>query len=43
MAGRNHLYIPGPTNVPTEVSNAMRVDMEDHRSPTFPEFLKPLP
>ncbi|HIG07163.1 MAG TPA: aminotransferase class V-fold PLP-dependent enzyme [Methylococcaceae bacterium] len=42
MAGRNHLYIPGPTNVPTEVSNAMRVDMEDHRSPTFPELLKPL-
>ena len=42
MAGRNHLYIPGPTNVPTEVLNAMHVDMEDHRSPVFPNLLKPL-
>lgn len=42
MAGRNHLYIPGPTNVPSEVLNAMHVNMEDHRSPVFPELLKPL-
>ncbi|WP_394753795.1 aminotransferase class V-fold PLP-dependent enzyme [Crenothrix sp.] len=42
MAGRNHLYIPGPTNVPNEVLNAMHVTMEDHRSPAFPKLLKPL-
>lgn len=42
MAGRNHLYIPGPTNVPNEVLNAMHVAMEDHRSPIFPNLLKPL-
>ena len=42
MAGRNHLYIPGPTNVPNEILNAMHVPMEDHRSPIFPELLTPL-
>jgi alanine-glyoxylate transaminase/serine-glyoxylate transaminase/serine-pyruvate transaminase len=42
MAGRNHLYIPGPTNVPNEVLNAMHVPMEDHRSPVFPKLFAPL-
>ncbi|TRW94645.1 aminotransferase class V-fold PLP-dependent enzyme [Candidatus Methylobacter oryzae] len=42
MAGRNHLYIPGPTNVPNEILNAMHVTMEDHRSPAFPKLLTPL-
>ena len=42
MAGRNHLYIPGPTNVPHEILSAMHVPMEDHRSPKFPTLLKPL-
>jgi alanine-glyoxylate transaminase/serine-glyoxylate transaminase/serine-pyruvate transaminase len=42
MAGRNHLYIPGPTNVPNEILNAMHIPMEDHRSSIFPKFLKPL-
>ncbi len=42
MAGRNHLYIPGPTNVPNEILNAMHVAMEDHRSPVFPKLLAPL-
>lgn len=42
MAGRNHLYIPGPTNVPNEILNAMHVPMEDHRSPVFPKLLTPL-
>ncbi len=42
MAGRNHLYIPGPTNVPNEILNAMHIPMEDHRSPIFPNLLKPL-
>jgi len=42
MAGRNHLYIPGPTNVPNEVLNAMHIPMEDHRSPIFPKLFAPL-
>jgi alanine-glyoxylate transaminase/serine-glyoxylate transaminase/serine-pyruvate transaminase len=42
MAGRNHLYIPGPTNVPIEIMSAMNVVSEDHRSPIFPNLLKPI-
>ncbi len=42
MAGRNHLYIPGPTNSPHEVLSAMHVPMEDHRAPTFPLLLTPI-
>ncbi len=42
MAGRNHLFIPGPTNTPHEVLSAMHVPMEDHRSPDFPQLLKPI-
>lgn len=42
MAGRNHLYIPGPTNIPHEILNAMNVPMEDHRSPVFPKLFKPI-
>ncbi|MEQ1622898.1 MAG: aminotransferase class V-fold PLP-dependent enzyme [Methylococcales bacterium] len=42
MAGRNHLFIPGPTNVPHEVLSAMHLPMEDHRSPAFPKLLTPL-
>ena len=42
MAGRNHLFIPGPTNAPHEVLSAMHVPMEDHRSPIFPKLFKPI-
>ena len=42
MAGRNHLYVPGPTNIPDEVLSAMHVPSEDHRSPIFPNLFKPL-
>ncbi|BCX88206.1 alanine-glyoxylate transaminase/serine-glyoxylate transaminase/serine-pyruvate transaminase [Methylomarinovum tepidoasis] len=42
MAGRNHLYVPGPTNVPDSVLSAMHVPMEDHRAPDFPNLVKPL-
>jgi alanine-glyoxylate transaminase/serine-glyoxylate transaminase/serine-pyruvate transaminase len=38
MAGRNFLFVPGPTNVPDRVQRAMVVSMEDHRSPDFPEL-----
>jgi alanine-glyoxylate transaminase / serine-glyoxylate transaminase / serine-pyruvate transaminase len=40
MAGRNFLFVPGPTNVPDRVLRAMAVAMEDHRSPTFPELTR---
>src|SRR6202051_2730680 len=40
MAGRNFLFVPGPTNVPDRVLRAMAVPMEDHRSPTFPELAR---
>src|SRR3984957_8789860 len=40
MAGRNFLFVPGPTNVPDRVLRAMMVPMEDHRSPTFPELTR---
>lgn len=38
MAGRNGLFVPGPTNVPDRVQRAMLVSMEDHRSPRFPRL-----
>ena len=40
MAGRNFLFVPGPTNVPDRVLRAMAVPMEDHRSPVFPELTR---
>lgn len=38
MAGRNFLFVPGPTNVPDRIQRAMLVAMEDHRSSKFPEL-----
>ena len=38
MAGRNGLFVPGPTNVPDRVLRSMVVPMEDHRSPKFPKL-----
>jgi alanine-glyoxylate transaminase / serine-glyoxylate transaminase / serine-pyruvate transaminase len=38
MAGRNSLFVPGPTNVPDRVLRAMHRAMEDHRSPIFPKL-----
>ncbi len=40
MAGRNFLFVPGPTNVPDRVMRAMMVSMEDHRSPAFPQLTR---
>lgn len=33
--GINHLFIPGPTNVPETVRQAMNVPMQDHRAHDF--------
>ena len=38
--GRNHLFIPGPTNIPEAVLQAMNRNNEDHRSPAFPSLSK---
>ena len=41
MAGRNFLFVPGPTNVPDRVLRAMHRAMEDHRSSDFPSLASP--
>jgi alanine-glyoxylate transaminase/serine-glyoxylate transaminase/serine-pyruvate transaminase len=40
MAGRNFLFVPGPTNVPDRILRAMSVAAEDHRSPDFPSLTR---
>lgn len=42
MHGFNHLFVPGPTNVPEPVRQAMNLPMEDMRAPDFGAFVKPL-
>lgn len=37
--GLNHLYIPGPTNVPETVRMAMNVPQQDQRGPEFGAFV----
>ena len=37
-----HLFIPGPTNIPEPVRQAMNIPMEDMRSPEFPKLTLPL-
>ena len=37
--GLNHLYIPGPTNVPETVRMAMNVAQQDQRGPEFGAFV----
>ncbi|MEO1399457.1 MAG: aminotransferase class V-fold PLP-dependent enzyme, partial [Pseudomonadota bacterium] len=40
--GYNGLAVPGPTNMPFQVRQAMEVALQDHRAPDFPDFTKPL-
>ena len=42
IPGKNFLFVPGPTNLPDRIVRAMAVASEDHRSPTFPDLVKPL-
>ena len=42
MSGRHFLHVPGPTNVPDRILNAMHVAMQDHRSSAFPDLTLPL-
>ncbi|MDG1738719.1 MAG: aminotransferase class V-fold PLP-dependent enzyme [Paracoccaceae bacterium] len=36
--GQSHLFIPGPTNIPEAVRQAMNVPMQDMRAPDFGEL-----
>eukprot|EP00250_Pteridium_aquilinum_P010087 c19146_g1_i1 orf=261-1466(+) len=38
--GRNHLFVPGPVNVPEQVLRAMNRNNEDYRSPAMPALSK---
>lgn len=42
MPGRNFLFIPGPTNVPRRIQNAINIEQEDMRALDLPEFTKRL-
>ena len=42
MPGFKGLAVPGPTNMPFQIRQAMDVALEDHRAPDFPEFTLPL-
>ncbi|XP_042500975.1 serine--glyoxylate aminotransferase-like [Macadamia integrifolia] len=40
--GKNHLFIPGPVNIPEQVIRAMNRNNEDYRSPAIPALTKSL-
>jgi alanine-glyoxylate transaminase/serine-glyoxylate transaminase/serine-pyruvate transaminase len=42
MSGYQHLFIPGPTNIPERVRQAMNLPMEDMRAADFPALTLPL-
>ena len=43
MSGYHFLFVPGPSNVPAAVQAAIHCPMEDHRNPTIPDLITPLP
>lgn len=42
MPGFKGLFVPGPTNMPFQIRQAMDVALEDHRAPDYPQFILPL-
>lgn len=42
MSDQNPVFIPGPTNIPDRLLNAMHVQTRDHRSPDFVATLAPV-
>ncbi|MHA1601127.1 MAG: L-aspartate--glyoxylate aminotransferase BhcA [Alphaproteobacteria bacterium] len=42
MAGTMPIFIPGPTNVPHRIRQAIDIPMEDQRAPDLPAFTLPL-
>ncbi|MEH6651352.1 MAG: L-aspartate--glyoxylate aminotransferase BhcA [Motiliproteus sp.] len=41
MSDQNPVFIPGPTNIPDRLLNAMHVQTRDHRAPDFVEAFAP--
>src|SRR4051794_15305680 len=42
MAGRNFLFVPGPTNTPDRVLRTMHAALKDDRSSSFPALAAPV-
>jgi len=42
MPGQTPIFIPGPTNIPHRIRQALDCPMEDQRAPDMPEFTLPL-
>ena len=42
MPGKISLFVPGPTNMPDRVRQAMDISNEDHRAPGMEKFWHPL-
>ncbi len=42
MPGKTSLFVPGPTNMPDRVRQAMDISNEDHRAPGMDKFFTPL-
>lgn len=40
--GRNHLFVPGPTQITDRVQRAMMRSSENHRDPYFSNFITPI-
>jgi alanine-glyoxylate transaminase/serine-glyoxylate transaminase/serine-pyruvate transaminase len=42
MSDQNPVFIPGPTNIPNRLLNAMHMQTRDHRAPDFVETFAPV-
>lgn len=42
MSNQNPVFIPGPTNIPDRLRNAMHIQTQDHRAPNFVETFAPV-
>ena len=42
MSDQNPLFIPGPTNIPDRLRQAMDVQTRDHRAPDFVDLMLPV-
>ena len=42
MSAQNPVFIPGPTNIPDRLLNAMHVQTRDHRAPDFVDVFAPV-
>ena len=42
MSGYHFLFVPGPSNDPAAVQQAIHCPMEDHRNPNIPDLIQPI-